>query len=664
MNKKFKMVMAVIVAIAILATGTFAWQKIIEETNEFTGNKKEITVHDDFDPDKNQKDVYVENRGNNTLYVRIKLDETMNLTSDTWRPGPYDWVTHTYGASATDCGHANIHDHELFHKFFKWTMGGWKFYMPGSGSGNVMHDTKHYNGTELGVQATPNAKIITSAEFLAMTEAEQHAFIGWIYATDGYAYWSQPLKQGEVTGLLLHGVESLPILLDYDYYYAINVIVEVVDRRDIPMWTQGVESVDESGTKHPEASPDGKEVILIIIGDEPDPGQPTLTLHNYPHTVKQGKTVNPPVVTVGPPGAPNWPLIWESSDTNIATVDSNGKITGVAIGTAEISVTAPNGLTESFTIEVVMLDIPATGVAILGGDKSITAGNDYTPQITISPVDSTDTAVWSSSDTNVATVDPATGTITGVAAGEATITVTVGGFTDTITITVIGAPVPATNVEILGGDQEIDIADTYTPTIDISPTNSTDTPVWSSSDTNVATVDPATGTITGVAVGEAIITVTVGNVSDTITVTITDPTLLPLKSGEGPYKPELGDIENGDAYYSKFDYMGNTEEGNAIDHEGAIHLEDVIADGIYTGVTATAIDPRFNDYIYVGYDHHGKMSINFTYRPTVEEWLEWALREWNWQLEIPVKVLLERDDGKSAEVTIVMWYYECLVVIG
>ena len=274
MKKKLTMVAALMTVIALVVTGTFAWQKVIEKRNEFMGNKKDVTVHDDFDPDTGLKDVYAENRGNTVIYVRIKFEETMSLTSDTWRPGPNDWVTHTHGQVAVDCGHVNVADGKPFHDYFKWTMGGWKYYMPGTGTQSVVQDKNEYDGTEPGVRKTPDAAIVTSERFLAMGEDEQKAFVGWIFATDGYAYWSQPLEKGEVTGLLLHGVDPQPILKDMDYYYAINVIVEVVDLRDIPMWTDGAPSVDGSGTTHPKAPPDGKEVIGIIVGNGGEGGDP------------------------------------------------------------------------------------------------------------------------------------------------------------------------------------------------------------------------------------------------------------------------------------------------------------------------------------------------------------------------------------------------------
>ena len=279
MSKKIKLFAALMTAMALFATGTFAWQKVIEKNNEFIGSNKDVTVHDDFDPDTGLKDVYVENRGNTTVYVRVKLDETMNLGSYTWRPGSGDWVTHTHGATPENCEHTNLKDHKYFHDYFKWTMGGWKYYMPGSGSQSVAQDKNKYDGTEPGVQKTPDAKIVTSAQFLAMTEAEQKAFVGWIYATDGYAYWSQPLEKGEATGLLLHGVEALATLKDLDYYYAINVSVEVVDQKDVPMWTQGAKAADGSGATQQEASPDGKDVIHIITGSAKDEGSNELPVN-------------------------------------------------------------------------------------------------------------------------------------------------------------------------------------------------------------------------------------------------------------------------------------------------------------------------------------------------------------------------------------------------
>jgi len=268
MKGKFKAIIAIISVIALFAAGTFAWEQIVSHTNEFIGKRDDVTIHDDFDPDIGKKDVYVENIGSVTLFVRLKLNEAMDLTSYTWRPGPGDWTAHTYGATPEDCGHANGAG-KLFHDYFKWTMGGWKYYKPADGTAHVVHDTTVYTDADYNAgtaKMTPDAGIITVAQYLAKTADEQKEFIGWIYDTDGYAYWSQPLEKGDVTGLLLSRVDRSPSLKNTDYYYAIDVILEAVDKADIPMWTAGANPI-EGGDKHSEATAGGKEVINIIVGN-------------------------------------------------------------------------------------------------------------------------------------------------------------------------------------------------------------------------------------------------------------------------------------------------------------------------------------------------------------------------------------------------------------
>lgn len=263
-SRKGLIAIATVTVILLLLTGTFAWQQVISKTNEFIGTKNGGTLHDDFNPNTGAKDVYVENPNETELFVRVKLNEAMDITNNTWRPGINDWLAHTYVKSAEDCGQANEAE-ELFHNYFTWVMGGQKYYMPSDGTQQVVQDTTVYDGSELGVRLTPDASIINIADYLAMDEEGQLAFIGWIYDTDGYAYWSQPLGNGDITGLLLHKVNISEELKDTDYYYAIDVIVEAVDIKDIPMWTQGVESVDGSGVKYSEATANGKRVINMVI---------------------------------------------------------------------------------------------------------------------------------------------------------------------------------------------------------------------------------------------------------------------------------------------------------------------------------------------------------------------------------------------------------------
>ena len=270
-NKKILVSLSAIILAILLTATTFAWQTMLNKVNEFIGKKTEITIHDDFDPDAGVKDVFIENPGKREIFVRIKLNEFMDLTKNTAPANP-NWLAHKYGKTfPIDCGGQNAAG-EYFHDYFTWTMGGKKYYMPAA-SGGVVSDLHNYTGTEPGVKETPNASMITVGDYLNLTSQQRATYTGWICdLQDGYAYWSQPLGEGKVTGLLLHGVTTNPVLKDREYYYAIDVIVEAVDLDDLPMWTvpsgfgdgKGVPSVDNSGTQYSEASASAKQALQMI----------------------------------------------------------------------------------------------------------------------------------------------------------------------------------------------------------------------------------------------------------------------------------------------------------------------------------------------------------------------------------------------------------------
>ena len=95
--------------------------------------------------------------------------------------------------------------------------------------------------------------------------------------------------------------------------------------------------------------------------------------------------------------------------------------------------------TETPSITITAAQKPATGITLNKSELTLTAGDSDTLTATVTPEGSTDTVVWSSSRTDVATVD-ATGKVTAVAPGEATITATAGTKTATCTVKVQAAP--------------------------------------------------------------------------------------------------------------------------------------------------------------------------------------------------------------------------------
>ena len=122
------------------------------------------------------------------------------------------------------------------------------------------------------------------------------------------------------------------------------------------------------------------------------------------------------------------------------------------------------------------------------------------------------TITWSSDNDKVATVDAATGTVTGVAAGKANITAKFAGDDTYKTskasyeIIVKGAPAlsfPETSYMVEMGDAF------STPKLEGLPEGVT--PEYTSSNTEVATIDAATGEVKIVGVGKTTITVTSPN---------------------------------------------------------------------------------------------------------------------------------------------------------
>ena len=137
-----------------------------------------------------------------------------------------------------------------------------------------------------------------------------------------------------------------------------------------------------------------------------------------------------------PADAANRNVIWKSSNSSIAKVDSNGLVTGVAAGTATITVTTVDGgFTKTCKVTV---KTPVTGVKINTNARTINQGATFQLAAWPQPANATDkTVTWSSSNTAVATVS-STGLVKGVKGGTATITVKTrdGGFTQKCTITV------------------------------------------------------------------------------------------------------------------------------------------------------------------------------------------------------------------------------------
>ena len=216
------------------------------------------------------------------------------------------------------------------------------------------------------------------------------------------------------------------------------------------------------------------------------------------------------VATISPSNATNKDVEWTSSNTNVATVDTTGKVTGVSAGSATITVKTKDG-SKVATCNVTVKNpvISVTGVTLNKTALNLVTGASESLVATISPSNATNKNVeWTSSNTNVATVDT-TGKVKAISTGSAIITVKTkdGAKVATCNVTVKNPVISVTGVTLNKTALNLVTGASESLVATISPSNATNKDVeWTSSNTNVATVD-TTGKVKGVSTGSAIITV-------------------------------------------------------------------------------------------------------------------------------------------------------------
>ncbi len=232
--------------------------------------------------------------------------------------------------------------------------------------------------------------------------------------------------------------------------------------------------------------------------------------------------------TVLPVNAANMEVNWSSNNTNIATVDTNGTVTAIAIGTATITAVSAQNAAISDQSEVTVTDgtIPVTGIEVSPSSRGIVMGSTGQLVATITPSNATNQdVIWDSDDDSIATVD-ANGLVTAVAVGTVTIKATSADNSlavDTSEITVTMANIGVTGLTVAPATANLTTGATQQLTATIVPTNATNPAVdWSTDDASIATVN-ANGLVTGIGSGTVTITATSDDnpmVSDTSVITV------------------------------------------------------------------------------------------------------------------------------------------------
>ena len=143
--------------------------------------------------------------------------------------------------------------------------------------------------------------------------------------------------------------------------------------------------------------------------------------------------------TIRPTTATIKSVKWESSDSDIASVDKKGNVVGESVGIAKITVTTNDGTNKSATCLVSVRDkVSATSIIAAESQVTIAVNTSANVKFTMNPANSTDKVSYVSDNPSVASVN-AKGKIYGKSIGSATVYATTSsGQSATVDVKVVG----------------------------------------------------------------------------------------------------------------------------------------------------------------------------------------------------------------------------------
>ena len=265
---------------------------------------------------------------------------------------------------------------------------------------------------------------------------------------------------------------------------------------------------------------------------------------------------------------------WVSSNSSVATINSAGLVTPVAVGSTNITASL-NDLTSAitdFTVTTASLSSIAvtavTQVSHLGVDVPFIAMGTFSDG---SFINISSTVTWSSSATDIATISNTAGTngvATPVSAGVTSITASYKNITSSAanfgvsaaTLSSI-AVTSSSSTAALGMTVQYIATGTYSDSSTQVITNST---TWNSSNVQVATINPQTGLATALAIGSTHITATLNNVTSPAEVLTTNSADLVSIAISAPNSSvPLGDNE-------QFTAIGSFSDGTKMNITSAV----------------------------------------------------------------------------------------------
>ena len=195
--------------------------------------------------------------------------------------------------------------------------------------------------------------------------------------------------------------------------------------------------------------------ITVTAAETPQETVSSIKLNKYSLTLYMNEEGEQLTATIQPASFAK-SIVWNSSDTKVASVSDSGLVTAVGPGTCIISATAGDRHV-SATVSVLAARVRVTGVSFGETKHEIPMGGTAKLTATIAPAGATvKTLVWTSDDPGIASVSR-TGIVTAVSVGTTKIHATSvdGNHSAEVTVTVTAAP----QLGDVNGDGYIDSAD-------------------------------------------------------------------------------------------------------------------------------------------------------------------------------------------------------------
>ena len=202
-------------------------------------------------------------------------------------------------------------------------------------------------------------------------------------------------------------------------------------------------------------------------------------------------------------------MTWRTSNADIATVDQNGNVSAVGVGSCTITATTDNGKQASCTVTV--SEPQLTSMSFEKSSVTLYVNDTRKLNLVLSPSATSSAVSFSSSSADGLLVD-SNGVVTAKKAGSYTVTATSSnGIVASCTVNVISYPVVVTGVSLDTSEKTLNIGEVFKLNATVTPNDASNpTVIWESTNEDVATVSQG-GTVEAKGAGKAIISASTQN---------------------------------------------------------------------------------------------------------------------------------------------------------